>query len=231
MNIRKTIALAGVVFLGFLSLAQGAETRQNRDESLIFIGVSPLGLHLPTFATQPVGLGVYLGDSLLIGVEAGSTTQTYDEDGVEATATYSNSGAYVRWFTGNSFNVFGALHERAWSADAETEIASTISGIPVTIAAQATLDATATVATLGLGNQWIMDFGLVVGMDWLLGSGIIASSSAVSVEAQGEALGQTITLSDAEKAEAEADLQDTADALNAASGLPGLFVLTLGYAF
>ena len=67
---KAIILLAGL--LAFASAAIGATTRQNRADSLFFLGISPIGIHIPTLATHPVAVGIYLGESWLIGAEYGS---------------------------------------------------------------------------------------------------------------------------------------------------------------
>ena len=216
-------------------LAQAADTRANRSDSLIFLGISPVGLHIPTLIAPPVGLGIYLGDNWLFGVEGGSVVgESQDDEGSSATVSFENTGAYIRWFPGtNSFNYFAAVHKRTWEAQASSTFVSTDSatGLITTVRANAALTASATVGTLGIGNQWIMDFGLVLAADWLVLSSAISSESTAVVDAVGTVGGFTQTLTAQQKKDAEKDLKEFGDFLNDVSAFPGFLVFTIGLAF
>ncbi|MCH7478490.1 MAG: hypothetical protein IIA14_10360, partial [SAR324 cluster bacterium] len=108
-----------IVFLS-ASVAVAADTRANRSDSLIFLGISPFGIHIPTLFASPVGVGIYLGDNLLFGVESGSISgESQDDKGSTGTASFDNTGAYIRLFPGtNSFNFFAAVHKREWDVQA-----------------------------------------------------------------------------------------------------------------
>ncbi|MCH9045454.1 MAG: hypothetical protein IIA40_05055 [SAR324 cluster bacterium] len=235
---KAIILLAGL--LAFASAAIGATTRQNRADSLLFVGISPVGIHIPTLATQPVAVGIYLGESWLIGAEYGSANIKIQnkkgefgpfefdvpdsEPGEFVDGSYDNLGAFIRWFPGNSFHVTLAAHKREWDINASVTIIDSVLGARTI---RSKMNADATVATLGFGNQWIMDFGLVIGLDWLLLSGVVDDSVSSDIN-----LGDLTALTtQADRDAAIADLNELADNLNKVSGLPGLFVLTLGWAF
>lgn len=221
---RKAIVVA-TLLMCVPVLAWGASTRENRDDSLVFVGISPVGLHVPTLLTFPVGVGLYLGESWMIGVEYGSFEVDVEDDGDEADGTFDNAGAYVRWFPGNSFYVTLAAHQRNWEANATVTVTEESTGTQRTL--QARLETEATVATLGLGNQWMADFGLVFGVDWVLLSGLVDDSSVGSFDE-----GELASLTDpADREQAEQDLADLGDLLNDASGFPGVLVVTIGWAF
>ena len=229
--------LLAILFLS-APFAQAAETRANRSDSLIFLGISPFGIHIPTLIAPPVGFGIYLGDNLLIGVESGSVSASGDSQDDAGTSTtnvsFDNTGAFVRLFPGtNSFNFFAAVHKREWAVDATATFIGIdqATGFFATVQASAALTASTTVGTLGIGNQWIMDFGLVLGMDWLLLSGPISSETTAVVNAVGTVGGFTQTLTAQQKAQGEKDLTKFADFLNDVSAIPGLFVFTIGLAF
>ena len=220
-----------IVFLS-ASVAVAADTRANRSDSLIFLGISPFGIHIPTLIASPVGVGIYLGDNLLFGVESGGISgESQDDKGSTGTASFDNTGAYVRLFPGtNSFNFFAAVHKREWDIAATSSFFNSETG--QSVIASAALTASATVGTLGIGNQWIMDFGLVLGMDWLLLSGPISSETTAVVSVTGTVAGiPNQFLAPQQKAQAERDLKDFAEFLNDVSAIPGLFVFTIGLAF
>lgn len=240
---KRTISLMAVLVLG-ASLAWGASSRSNRDDSLLYVGVAPLGVHLPTLATQPVAVGVYLGENWLVGAEYGSADLTVKdgkgefgpaeftvpdtEDDWKLDGSYDNLGAFVRWFPGtNSFNITLAAHKREWTADLDFVYTRSDTGTPVPLSAGLTADST--VGTLGLGNQWMMDFGLVIGVDWVVASAPLGTSTSSRID--DSSLAAYGGLPAAEKRQAEQEIEDAADTLNTVSALPGLFVLSLGWAF
>lgn len=89
----------------------------------------------------------------------------------------------------------------------------------------AQLSTRATVLTVGFANQWILDKGLVVGVDWLVLSVNVSESHEFRV------LPNTTNLSASELSRYDSDIQEGADLLNDLSGLPGILILTVGWAF
>ncbi|MEE8433926.1 MAG: hypothetical protein V3S64_03985, partial [bacterium] len=60
----------------------GRSSRENRGDSFIFVGYTPVGVHLATLLSQPLSLGVILGESLEIGVEFGTWEGSDNDDNV-----------------------------------------------------------------------------------------------------------------------------------------------------
>lgn len=224
--------------------AWAASSRQNRGDSLLYVGISPIGLHLPSVATRPVAAGVYLGENLLVGGEFGTADIKIEngegefgpfefdapdsEEDWRVDGSYDNLGAFVRWFPGtNSLNLLLAVHRRTWDTDFDFTIVEEGTGTRVPLSAN--LTAEATVGTVGLSNQWIFDFGLVIGVDWLVASALSGDSSDATID--DSSLGTFAGLVQDDKEEAQQQLEDAGDALNTVSGFPGLFVLSVGWAF
>jgi hypothetical protein len=228
----KRIGIACLLLL-IPAIGWANSSRENRDESTVFLGISPIGLHIPTLLTHPVGLGVYLGPNWMAGAEYGSFSATFDDGDSKATANYQNIGAYTRWFPGtNSFNLGLAVHRRTFKADAETAVDDpTYGSVDVT----GSLKATATVGSLIVGNQWMMDFGLVLALDWVIVSGLI--SGKTDSKLNGTAVLPDGTVVDLDKLDpktkrkSERDLSSLGDVVNQASAFPGLLVFTIGWAF
>ena len=130
----------------------GPTSKNHRDDSIFFIGITPVGLHKPTVVTHPFVFGIYIGTGLQIGVESG--TASFSNDIADATAIHRS--VFVRLFPGGSFNFLLAVNERIWSAEANT-----ISSVPVTAMT------TKKTYTYGIGNQWITDSGVTIGGDWV----------------------------------------------------------------
>ncbi|PCI23672.1 MAG: hypothetical protein COB67_12460 [SAR324 cluster bacterium] len=210
-----------IVYLAVFSLfcngALAQESQKTRGEKTLFLGKTTFGLHIPTLLAPPAGLGIYLGDSVLLGVESGSISVDQDDGNTKSSAEFTNQGIYVRIFTGNSFNFLLAVHQRNWKADATV----TKTSGSTTETATASLEAKAQVATLGIGNQWSWDWGLVFGIDWVLGSSLLNSSSTSIVK--------TSTFVD--DADATKELEEFGDFLNEVSAFPGVFNITIGLAF
>lgn len=216
-----TLTVLAVLLLPLAAQAQSS--RANRGDSTLMFGVSSGG-HLPSVVAPPVGVGLFLGESLLVGAEYGSASYADETDDVEYTTDYTNAGGFARWFPGNSFNVLLAYHQRTWDAELEYTVEDESTGDEKPV--DATLTAEAAVVTAGIGNQWTTDFGMVIGVDWLLGSALASSSRSGDID------DDTLeTLAPGEVEEAEAELEDAGDLLNRASASPGVFVITLGWAF
>ena len=212
-----------IVFLTATSMAWAATTSNNRQDSIVYLGISPVGIHIPTLATRPISLGVYLGD-FLVGAEYGKFSYNVTDNTSSASADFTNLGGYVRWFPGNSFNVLLALHKRSW--DARAKVSYTDTATTLTAQADAQLKADAQVVTVGIGHQWIMDFGLVIGMDWLVISSGLSTTSSGTINSA-----QLATLQPSEKAQTEKELADLGEVLNKLSSVGGIAILSLGWSF
>lgn len=125
-------------------------TQDHRRTKHLFLGFTPIGLHLPTVLTQPLNAGLYIGSGMQLGIEYANVPF---EKG-SATATATNNSIYVRLFPGNSFNVRFALNERKWSA--ETDL----------LGFKTRTTETRRYFVFGIGNHWITDSGISLGADW-----------------------------------------------------------------
>ena len=210
------------------SVAWAADSAGNRGDSIIMLGMAPVGIHLATLVAPPVRVAVLLGD-LTVGFDSGSADNTQSSGTAKSTATYTNQGLNVRYFFGNSFNASLGYHMRNYSAEAtSTSSSSTYSGgswTTTTASETFTLDAKTTVATLGIGNHWLMDWGLWIGVDWLLASNALSQTSEATLTSS------TGTVTAAESAKFKKDAEKLGDLINAVSASSGFAVLTIGFAF
>jgi len=192
------------------------------------LGMAPVGIHLATLVAPPVRVAVLLGD-LTVGFDSGSADNSQSSGTAKSTATYTNQGLNVRYFFGNSFNASLGYHMRNYSAEATaTSSTSTYSGgswTTTTASETFTLDAKTTVATLGIGNHWLMDWGLWIGVDWLLASNALSQTSEATLTSS------TGTVTAAESAKFKKDAEKLGDLINAVSASSGFAVLTIGFAF
>ena len=210
------------------SVAWAADSAGNRGDSIIMLGMAPVGIHLATLVAPPVRVAVLLGD-LTVGFDSGSADNSQSSGTAKSTATYTNQGLNVRYFFGNSFNASLGYHMRNYSAEATaTSSTSTYSGgswTTTTASETFTLDAKTTVATLGIGNHWLMDWGLWIGGDWVL------ASSALSQTSEATLTSSTGTVTAEESAKFKKDAEKLGDLINAVSASSGFAVLTIGFAF
>ena len=210
------------------SVAWAADSAGNRGDSIIMLGMAPVGIHLATLVAPPVRVAVLLGD-LTVGFDSGSADNTQSSGTAKSTATYTNQGLNVRYFFGNSFNASLGYHMRNYSAEATaTSSTSTYSGgswTTTTASETFTLDAKTSVATLGIGNHWLMDWGLWIGVDWLLASNALSQTSEATLTSS------TGTVTAAESAKFKKDAEKLGDLINAVSASSGFAVLTIGLAF
>ena len=226
--IRKlSILCLSILFCG--SVAWAADSAGNRKDSIIMLGMAPVGIHPATLIAPPIRVAVILGD-ITVGVDAGSADSSQTSGTAKSTASYTNQGLNARYFFGNSFNASLGYHMRNYSADATATTSTSTwtsgSGWTTTTATETfTLDAKTSVATLGIGNHWLLDWGLWIGGDWVLASTALSSTSeATSTNKLG-------TISAAQSATFKKDAEALGDLINAISGSSGFAVLTIGFAF
>ena len=226
--IRKlSILCLSILFCG--SVAWAADSAGNRADSIIMLGMAPVGIHPATLIAPPIRVAVLLGD-ITVGLDVGSADSSQSSGTAKSTATYTNQGLNARYFFGNSFNASLGYHMRNYSAEAtassSTSTWSSPSGWTTTTASETfTLDAKTTVATLGIGNHWLMDWGLWIGGDWVL------ASSALSQTSEATLISSTGTVSAANSATFKKDNEKVGDLFNAISASSGFAVLTIGFAF
>ena len=210
------------------SVAWAADSAGNRGDSIIMLGMAPVGIHLATLVAPPVRVAVLLGD-LTVGVDVGSADSSQTSGTAKSTATYTNQGLNARYFFGNSFNASFGYHMRNYSATATaTSSTSTWSGAgwtTTTASETFTLDAKSSVATIGIGNHWLLDWGLWIGGDWVLASTALSESSEATL------INTTGTVTAAESAKFKKDAEALGDLINGISSSSGFAVLTVGFAF
>ena len=223
---KLSILCLSILFCG--SVAWAADSAGNRADSIIMIGMAPVGIHAATLIAPPIRVAVLLGD-ITVGVDVGSADSSQTSGSAKSTATYTNQGLNARYFFGNSFNASLGYHMRNYSAEATaTSSTSTYSGgswTTTTASEKFTLDAKTTVLTLGIGNHWLMDWGFWIGADWLL------ASSALSQTSEATSTSTSGTVSAAESARFKKDAEKLGDAINEVSASSGFAVLTIGFAF
>ena len=211
------------------SVAWAADSAGNRGDSIIMLGMAPVGIHLATLVAPPVRVAVLLGD-LTVGFDSGSASSSQTSGTAKSIATYTNQGLNVRYFFGNSFNASLGYHMRNYSAVATSTSSTSTwtsgSGWTTTTASETfTLDAKTTVATLGIGNHWLMDWGLWIGVDWLLASNALSQTSEATLTSSSG------TVSASESASFKQDAEKLGDLINGVSASSGFAVLTIGFAF
>ena len=223
---KLSILCLSILFCG--SVAWAADSAGNRGDSIIMLGMAPVGIHLATLAAPPVRVAVLLGD-LTVGIDAGSGSSSLSSGTAKSTATFTNQGLNARYFFGNSFNASLGYHMRNYSADitasSSTYSYSGGSFIRTTSTEKFTLDAKTSVATLGIGNHWLLDWGLWIGGDWVLASTALGQTSEATL------ISSTGTVSAANSATFKKDNENVGDLFNAISASSGFAVLTIGFAF
>jgi hypothetical protein len=223
---KLSILCLSILFCG--SVAWAADSAGNRKDSIIMLGMAPAGIHPATLIAPPIRVAVILGD-ITVGIDAGSADSSQTSGSAKSTATYTNQGLNARYFFGNSFNASFGYHMRNYSADI-TASSSTYSfsggtWTTTTSTEKFTLDAKTSVATLGIGNHWLLDWGLWIGGDWVLASGAISESSEATLT------NSSGTITAAESAKFKKDAEALGDLINDISASSGFAVLTIGFAF
>jgi hypothetical protein len=223
---KLSILCLSILFCG--SVAWAADSAGNRGDSIIMIGMAPVGIHAATLIAPPIRVAVLLGD-ITVGVDVGSADSSQTSGTAKSTATYTSQGLNARYFFGNSFNASFGYHMRNYSATATaTSSTSTWSGAgwtTTTASETFTLDAKSSVATIGIGNHWLLDWGLWIGGDWVLASTALSESSEATL------INTTGTVTAAESAKFKKDAEALGDLINGISSSSGFAVLTVGFAF
>ena len=213
--------------------AMGASSRENRADKNVWFGISPIGLHIPTLATQPFGAAWILNEDWMVGGEYGTFNYVVEENEADSSGkldtTFTNLGGFGRWFPGsNSFNMLFAFHKRDWDAKATISMKDKTGTVDVDWEVE--LIANAYVGTIGVGHLWTYDFGMTLGVDWLAYSSLLSGSSSGKI-GNPKLNGTPYAYSSTEKDEAEKELEDLGDVLNQISALSGFLILTLGFSF
>jgi len=193
------------------------------------LGMAPVGIHLATLIAPPIRVAVILGD-ITLGIDAGSTSASETSGTASSSYTYTNQGLNARYFFGNSFNASFGYHMRNYSAEATATTSTSTwasgTGWTTTKASETfTLDAKTSVLTIGIGNHWLMDWGLWIGGDWVLASSTLSQTKEVT------STGTTGSPSAAQQASLKKNAEAAADEMNAWSASSGFAVLTIGFAF
>ena len=172
----------------WLNSALAGTSAENRGERYLQIGLVPVGLHIPTLLTSPAIVGVHLGESLIVGGEWGSGKSTssmdfYNGETLDQTVI-NNQGVFVRWFMGNSFNMYLARHHRSFSTDYSYDAYFDYSSVWWNTDKFVTgkLEGSAEVNTLALGNSWMLNIGLTIGADWVVASQVVNSNSKITLD-------------------------------------------------
>jgi len=190
------------------------------------LGMAPVGIHPATLIAPPIRVAVLLGD-LTVGIDAGSGSPSYSSTGwTTTTGTYTNQGLNARYFFGNSFNASLGYHMRNYSATA-TSTSSTYNWQTgySTATETFTLEAKSSVATIGIGNHWLLDWGLWIGGDWVLASTALSESSEATLT------NSTGTVTAAQSAKFKKDAEALGDLVNGISSGSGFAQFTIGFAF
>ena len=222
--IRKlSILFLSILFCG--SVAWAADSAGNRKDSIIMLGMAPVGIHLATLAAPPVRVAVLLGD-ITVGIDVGSGSSSLSSGTAKSTATFTNQGLNARYFFGNSFNASLGYHMRNWTIESTSTVSTWTWGTGWSTASETySLDAKSTVATIGIGNHWLLDWGLWIGGDWVLASTALGQTSEATLTSS------TGTVSAANSATFKKDNENVGDLFNAISASSGFAVLTIGFAF
>jgi len=220
---KLSILCLSILFCG--SVAWAADSAGNRGDSIIMLGMAPVGIHLATLAAPPVRVAVLLGD-ITVGIDVGSGSSSHSSGTAKSTATYTNQGLNARYFFGNSFNASLGYHMRNWTIESTSTVSTWTWGTGWSTASEKySLDAKSTVATIGIGNHWLLDWGLWIGGDWVLASTALSSTSEAKLTSS------TGTVSAANSATFKKDNEKVGDLFNAISASSGFAVLTIGFAF
>lgn len=118
----------------------------------------------------PVNIGAYTGDSLLTGVEYQNNCASWRG------YLESNLSVYVRWFPGNSFYFLTTFASGVYTKN-DDELRTDDSDYVFQVGRHFEVFHGA----IGIGNQWILDSGFVIGVDWVVAGSAISWSSSSKI--------------------------------------------------
>jgi len=220
MRIKILLLLSVLVFSASIALA--GTTLENRKKSTITvngaIGADLMRVILAGYTDFEAG--VYLGEKLQLSIGNASGVYNYSgtEDGADVDYELSLKDSYgkLRFFPGNSFNIFAGYHQRTWNGSYDWKKSI--------VKANITLESINTVAMLGLGNSWILDNGITIGADWGWWGASLDSSFDWDIKS-------SVGLTPDDKKQLNADMQTTADNLEVLSTVGGVANLRVGFSF
>ena len=165
----RLVLLLALLVPWLASSVLAADSKGNRKSNMLLIGKTA-GIHPFYILNQPYRFELP-GESWSFGLEYGSSTASI----LSKSFTLSNQGLYARWFPGNSFNILMGYFQRGIASDAWTTTNASLGTVTYKV------DTKITDLGLAIGNQWIFDFGLTLGADWLmLGSGSLTRTDTVT---------------------------------------------------
>ena len=213
----KSLTLIYIIFMS-CSIIHAADSKSNRGEGIVSFGAS-FGLLYWGNLTSPITIAVP-GEEWTFGFEYGSRNFKTDStsSGIKSEGSFNitDMGLFARYYYGNSFNSIFALN----SMDSKMEVFATNQSTGATASGE--LSTSAIRFTAGIGNEWTLDWGLVIGADWLTGSTLLTQTVDASVN---ESSGSIDTSDTKESSE------DLGKMINLLSAIPGIVVFRIGYSF
>jgi len=214
---RKSIFI--LLSLCFLPvLAFGADSKGNRKDNVISFGTSS-GLISWANVTNPIYIALP-GEDWTIGLEYGSKTISMDEttSSIKSTGSFNitDTGLFARYYYGNSFNSILALNSMT------SEMTVTSTNASTGGSATGKLSTSAMRFTTGIGNEWTMDWGLQIGVDWLTGSALLSQSVSATVSESSGTIDTTDT---------KTSMENLGTLVNVLSSIPGIMVFRIGFSF
>jgi hypothetical protein len=124
-----------------------------------------------------------------------------------------------------TLNIFAGYYQNTWQGDFSLNICTGLDIFCSNPIGQidTEMEVNTTIATLGISNQWILNFGLTITGDWFAYKSVLGSKKTTSVKAN------TYSLSLNDQAQEEID--DLAGDIVTLSGFPGILTLTLSWSF
>ena len=172
----KSLTLIYIIFT-CCSIIHAADSKSNRGEGIVSFGAS-FGLLYWGNLTSPITIAVP-GEEWTFGIEYGSRNFKTDStnSGIKSEGSFNitDMGLFARYYYGNSFNSIFTLN----SMDSKMEVTSTNQSTGDTASGE--LSSSAIRFTAGIGNEWTLDWGLVIGADWLTGSTLWTQTVDASV--------------------------------------------------
>lgn len=174
----------------------------NRQDSILYLGIKPISFSMPRHELRPFNLGFYIGDMVQLGLEYGQTTKKKSNDFWDIESKMSTGGIYLRLFPVDSFNLLFAFNQLSMTNSAQTQTDSDSGNY-----AEINETEKVIIHTVGIGNQWLFDSGITLGVDWGLYSRVLVKGDPeTTVENKGVSATE-IAYAESEIDELEKDME------------------------
>lgn len=200
--------------LGFTPLAAHADDVLDLQEGKSFyIGYSPFSLFSLDSYNQPIAVGYLVQNDLTVGVSSGRSRDDFHRAGIQYKSNESSL-----W---GRYNLLKHLEISARLRQLNLEYRNYTSNSAGTVRADYSGKLAANTLGIGVGNRWVWENGLSIGVDWVVANWAYGTKDTHQINSN-----TGVAAADAESA---ANLD--ASQVKTLANLPDMAVFSIGYLF